>query len=428
MQTVILGPKIDLHTGVHNSFYERPPAGFGYSVKSATHVFAIPEGLGSCSPHRTSHYFEGVDFGPGDEIVHSPRWPVLNRSAWVADMDNLGYPVVSGRTALNPEFAAQFGTAWSPEFESRIQKRAGLMMAGYAHPSCKAVFFHTQEALKMARNWMEKLDAGEIGQRFIEKCRVLYPAQPPAFLHAVRQKWNDSGPMKIVFCGRDFESKNGSMALRILEMISSRKNVMVTYIGNLPESEKHRSNSLVNGIRCISNCSRHQVLKILRDSHILFHPSKFESLGIVFLEAAAAGMAIVCAQGGRMPALHEIFDDNGALFVDRGEIDGTEEENAFRKHLEFLVEHTAIARNMGLANYDRSTKGPLSIKTRDKILHDAYNATAGPTTPPLRVDDVQKLARTRILQMSSEQVQSDFDDYFFELGLTSSRLDLFLHE
>jgi hypothetical protein len=41
----------------------------------------------------------------------------------------------------------------------------------------------------------------------------------------------------------------------------------------------------------------------------------FEGLGIVFLEASASAMAVICTQGGAMPDLSEVFDVDRAMFV-----------------------------------------------------------------------------------------------------------------
>src|SRR5437773_2086697 len=102
MNTVLLGSAPDLHLGAHYSLVHEPPPGVAYQVRGADHVIGLS--AHGVSPYSEFSTFEGIDFGPGDEMVHSCRWPVLNRTSWIADTDDFGYPVLCGRFMFNPAF------------------------------------------------------------------------------------------------------------------------------------------------------------------------------------------------------------------------------------------------------------------------------------------------------------------------------------
>ncbi|UCF17475.1 MAG: radical SAM protein, partial [Phycisphaerales bacterium] len=90
---VLLGPKIDLHVGVHSAFAKLLDRSFQYSKRDSVHTFVMADEQHE-SPFGFFHWGEFADFGPGRAIVHAARWPVLNRRAWVTDTDDFVYPVV----------------------------------------------------------------------------------------------------------------------------------------------------------------------------------------------------------------------------------------------------------------------------------------------------------------------------------------------
>jgi glycosyltransferase involved in cell wall biosynthesis len=400
---ITLGPAIDLHTGVHYSLAGDPPPGFRYRIANGCHAFGMER---PGSPHRLAHWLEAVDFGPRAGFVHSCRWPVLNCPAWVADTDDFGYPVLCGRHGLNPEFQRRFREPWPPDFDAQIRRRMNAMLEAYLHPSCKRVFFRSRYAVDSARNWLEELDAGDAGRAFLEKARVLYPAQraiPEETMHA---KWAAPAPLEVVFCGRDYATKNGALALDVFERVLGPA-VRIAYIGEIPETEAARRRGLLERIAWRASLDRAEVLAIFARSHVLFHPSPYEGLGTVFLEASAAGMAAICSDGPGMEHVGEVFEQNGARFA--------RDATGFEEALRAAIANPLATSQMGFSNYERAARGRFSLAERDSELTVAYEE---PPSEPWRLADAP------LYTMTSEEVKADEAAYRAEIGMADARVDL----
>jgi glycosyltransferase involved in cell wall biosynthesis len=404
---------VDLHTGVHCSLAGEPPPGFRYRLANGRHAFLMEQ---AGSPHRLPHVFEAVDFGAEAGIVHSCRWPVLSCAAWVADTDDFGYPVLCGRHGLNPEFRRRFREPWPPDFDAQIRRRLRNMLAAYLHPSCKRVFFRSRYAIDSARNWLDGLDAGAAGRAFLEKARVLYPAQRALPWQAVADKWATPAPLEIVFCGRDYWTKNGPLALDVFGRVLGPQ-VRGAYIGAIPAGEAERHRHVLERLTWHPSLDRAEVLAIFARSHVLFHPSPYEGLGTVFLEASAAGMAVICSKGRGMEHVAEVFEDDGALFAS--------DAAGFEERLRAAMARPAAAREMGLSNYERVAHGRFSLAERNRELVAAYEeALSAGAAEPLRIEDLPERCGTVLHTLASEEVKADETAYRAEIGMSEERVDL----
>jgi hypothetical protein len=396
--SVILGPGMDLHFGIHASLMEAPPAGFRYQMRDARHVFLF-RGERSSSPFRDAHAAELVDFGPGPELVHTARWPVVNRHSWVTDMDDLGFPLLAGRHVWNPQFRRRFRAPHSRQFHDAIRDRVEAMLAAYNHPSCRAILFRTRAGLATAGRLLRDWQAGVQWRKLRRKCRVLYPAQRPFARARVREKWRDllrgTIPLRVVFCGIDYDAKNGALALELFGRLMGRTSRLTcAYVGLVPQSELRRHRVAFHDIDYHPQLSRARMLSLFECSHVLFHPAAQESFGMVLLEAAAAGMAVVAAHGPLTPHFDEILDPRGALMLDRFRPSRTPESEAFWDLLMRLVEDPAAAHAMGMHNYVLTTRGKFSCGRRNKILKRLYSrAVAYPARGVLRWEDLPGSSR-----------------------------------
>ena len=274
---ILLGPRIDLHVGVHNAFDKLLGPDFQYSRRDCVHSFVMIDEHDS--PFRSFHWGEFADFGPGNSIVHAARWPVLNRTAWATDTDDFVYPVVFGRHYLNPDFRSAFRRQWSMELKKHVHMRVMNMLTAYAHPSCKAIFFRSESAVRDARRWLEHIGTGELREAYLSKIQVLYPARETCSADTMEAKWGNVESLTVVFCGRHYESKNGQMALEIFNRLSREfpKDRFV-YIGNAPQEELSRRLERTSPVVVHQSLSHENTLSVLEDAHILFHPSKYEGL------------------------------------------------------------------------------------------------------------------------------------------------------
>jgi radical SAM protein with 4Fe4S-binding SPASM domain len=418
---VLLGPKIDLHVGVHNAFAKLLSPDFQYSRRDCVHSFVMADEQHK-SPFGSFHWGEFADFGPGQAIVHAARWPVLNRTAWVTDTDDFVYPVVCGRHFLSPDFRNAFRREWSTEFKKNIFMRVMNMLTAYAHPSCKAVFYRSESAVRDARRWIEKLGVGELGDAYLSKIQVLYPAQESCSADAMEAKWRKSGPLTVVFCGRHYESKNGRMALEIFDRLSREfATDRFVYIGNVPQEELRRRCERPTSVVHHQSLPHTQILSVLNAAHILFHPSKFEGLGIIFLEAAASGMAVITATGGAMGRVEELFGPDGAILVDRNNIAQSEEASAFEAHLRYVLRNPGVAKSMAYRNFKLATVGKLSPGRSRRILLQVYeHALERPAETPLTLGQIP-YRDGALLRFSSRQLEQEELDYRREVNVTQVR-------
>jgi len=407
---VLLGPKIDLHVGVHNAFARLLSPNFQYSRRDCVHSFVMADERHK-SPFGSFHWGEFADFGPGQAIVHAARWPVLNRKSWVTDTDDFVYPVVCGRHFLSPDFRKAFRGEWSTELQKNILKRATNMLTAYVHPSCKAIFYRSEFTVRDARVWLGKIGAGELGEKYLSKIRVLYPAHESCPAEVMKVKWSKSGPLTVVFCGRDYESKNGKMALEIFGRLSREfATNRFVYIGNVPQKELRRYPNLPNSVVLHQSLPHKQILSVLSEAHILFHPSKFEGLGIIFLEAAAAGMAVITATGGAMRHVEELFGTGGAMLVDRNNVEQSKEASVFESHLRYILTNPGVSKNLAYHNYNLVTIGKLSPERSRRVLLDVYeNALENPAETPLTLGEIPyrdgMLLRLNCGQLNQEELK-----------------------
>jgi uncharacterized protein len=418
---VLLGPKMDLHVGVHNAFAKLLDPSFQYSRRDCVHAFVMADEQHK-SPFGFFHWGEFADFGPGRAIVHTARWPVLNRKAWVTDTDDFVYPVLCGRHFMSPDFRSAFRGEWSKELQKNILKRATNMLTAYAHPSCKAIFYRSEFTVRDARIWLEKLGVGKLGEAYLSKIQVLYPAQESCSADAMEAKWSKSGPLTVVFCGRDYESKNGRMALEIFDRLSREfATDRFVYIGNVPQEELWRRRKPPTSVVHHQSLPHKQTLSVLSAAHILFHPSKFEGLGTVFLEAAASGMAVITATGGAMWHVEELFGTGGAMLVNRDNIAQSEEASAFETHLRYMLSNPGVAKSMAYHNFNLATVGKLSPERSRRILLRVYeHALERPAETPLTLGQIP-YRDGALLRFSSRQLEQEGRDYRREANITQGR-------
>lgn len=393
--TVILGPTSDLHRGRHRSLIEDPPIPFRVEPCSATHCFLFPmTAMTGNMPSPYEHYHKGefVDFQQGSELVHAVRWPVLNRRAWILDIDDFGYPFLAGRQALNPDFRADFRRRWRKAFKARILRRALSMLSACSHPSCSHIVLPTRRSLVEMSSSIQELGLAEEAKEFLKKSSVIYPAQRPCRAELVRKKWKFCDKLRVVFCGRDYEIKNGKMAVKIFRRLARRfKGVDFVYIGTTPSDGHEKGQRPFQETQYHQELPRRTVLSVFKRSHILFHPSKSESFGMVFAEAAAAGMAIVAAKGRNMAHLGEILDDQGAVLLDRDIVPASVEQKFFEELLQTLIENPSAAREMGRHNYELARDGRLSVKCRNNQLGGVYKEAICKTgNEPFSLKDLEE--------------------------------------
>lgn len=407
---VVIGPQMDLHPGIHGGLLDAPPTGVSYTEMEATHSFLFAAGTGFPDVYESLHWAECVRFARDAPLVHAARWPVLGARAWVADMDDFGYPALLGRPSYSAHtrrrIARDLRAPGGLAADHPIRLRCAHMLRAYAHPSCRAILFRTRHALELAARTIADHGGGADGRAFLDKCHVVGPAVDPIPRAEALEKWEREAPMNVLFCGNDWAIKQGPLALRVFTRLATRHpRARFVYAGEPPPRDRDAP-ALPANVRVLGSVPRAQILALLRGAHVLFHPARSESFGMVLLEAAAAGCAIVCAAGRGMEHVSEIVDPRGAALVDRTSVAEHDEEHAFEAHLARLVADRRAARALGLANHDHVAVGIHATANRNARLSEVYReAIARPAPRGLAEVDVASGRPVEVVRLGAAQMR-----------------------
>jgi len=342
------------------------------------------------------------------------------------DLDNFGYPFLAGRSILNPKQRQilRGGNSLPEQYLLRVKN----MLFACAHPSCRAVVFRTETARRSAEAQISAIGLRKFSRDFLVKSQVVYPAQAPASKRKVMGKWKNvearCAPLTIIFCGRDFAVKNGDLALEVFaHLLGCHPAIRLIYIGRIPEDRQRAFADVLKRLEHYHDPPRAQVLAHLAESHILLHPSWSESLGIIYLEAFAAGLAVIGAYGEQLRHIPEILNPEGARVVDFLEGGRTQWVRSYVSMLQSLIESPDIAKRMGCCNYDlvASHTGKFSIACRDKALNAAYR-TFVKGKVGLRMEELPNWKDSVLFSMDSDEIQVDFAKYAAEVSFSGCNL------
>ncbi|UQX04754.1 glycosyltransferase family 4 protein [Streptomyces sp. RerS4] len=366
---VLLGPAHELHDGVHGSLLESPPAGTTYVQARYTLRFRPDRSAGRAfSPLHDAAVAEWVrfdDLSADVDVVHSSRLPVETARPWVVDADCLLMPLQAGR--FYTLGAASRGTTLVPDAEA-MARREAAMAARFASGRCARILFRTEYA---RRACLEHLAArghrSEVVEKLSAKSEVVYPAIPP--LHAVRRS---EGPVTVLYMGRTWQDKGAPVAVEVFSRLRARHGeaVRLVFLGPCPTPAA--SQLLAAGVELVAPLPRSAYLEQLRRADIFLSPTSFESFGMGLVEAAAAGLAVVCSTGPGMEHIDELFTPgNNALFVSNAE-PTAQRTAAFTAAVSGLIDDASLRRRLAVNNRALTTSGKLSLRQRDERLGTAY--------------------------------------------------------
>ena len=421
--SVSIGPSIDLHCGIHGSLIEHPPTGYHHVVRDAAHHFFRARHVRAFDPISNRHAAECVSLGGGD-IAHSSRWPVVGHPRWVVEMDDLGYPLLFGRHGLQANFRAAFAQPWSPALGADILRRARAMLGAYAHASCRRVVFRTQAALENAARITARIGLQREFAALLPKCVVIRPAAPAMPVAAAHAKWRAGGPLRVLFCGRDFHAKQGELALRVVRrLLKQGGNLRLIHVGDVPEEV--RSEFADDRIEFAGELTPSAVKALMRNAHVLLHTSPAESVGMVFLEAAAAGIAVIGSASTQLPHLGELLDSRGFIAVDRSRGTARTHERDFVRALDSLLRDRTRARSLGLANHAAARSGPTSLNARNHAWRAVYDAARrAPPEPPLTAARIEELAGPRVRRIGSRRLSDLIERHLAASGCVGRNFHL----
>jgi hypothetical protein len=159
----------------------------------------------------------------------------------------------------------------------------------------------------------------------------------------------------------------------------------------------------------------------MKDAHVLFHPSPNESVGMVFVEAAAAGLAVVASKGPGLPQLHELLPSDGVRSVDRGRGGQIDHDRRFEAALAACLRSWGRTRALGLCNHRWARNGAISVLQRNEALASVYESTLRRQgTKPLCIGDLaagrswtsSAIGARRLQNMINDGWSSSIEPYF----------------
>jgi glycosyltransferase involved in cell wall biosynthesis len=214
----------------------------------------------------------------------------------------------------------------------------------------------------------------------------------------------------VLFCGNDWRIKNGPLAVQVMARLAAKHPAArFIYLGHAPPQTQVK---LPTNFRLLGSVPRTHAQALFAGAHILFHPARSESFGMVLLEAAASGLAIVCGGGRGMEHVGEIVDAEGAAILDRDVCSPDDEEPMFEALLDGLLADRVRTQGMGLRNHARVETTTLCLRNRNAALAAIYRrALETAASRGLREEDLGIDPSLAIHRISGAQVQAAEQDF-----------------
>ncbi len=246
------------------------------------------------------------------------------------------------------------------------------------------IFSHGTDTQMAVRNLWKKLmcswicknsslvvfNSDSLKRRFTEhfpickqKSKVLYPCPERNFLQkpkhdvidGLKKQYALIGKQVILSVGRLDEGKGFSHFIRALpKILKNSPHIVWMIVGDGPKRdgiiEDIQKNNLQNVVRFIGEVAHGEIKKFyyLADLFVLLtHPNegREEGLGLVFLEAAAAGLPVVAGRSGGV--------EEAVLHGQTGVIIDTRDQSTIVKTVSCLLKNRDYARKLGMAGRQR---------------------------------------------------------------------------
>jgi glycosyltransferase involved in cell wall biosynthesis len=122
---------------------------------------------------------------------------------------------------------------------------------------------------------------------------------------------------RLMIAARLYPQKDHATLLKALALIKRPWRLLVAGDGPLKQQLMDLASRLEIASRVEWLGVRHDVPELLAHADLFCFPSRWEGLGNAVLEAAAAGVPVVCSD---LPPLREVFDETDVEFVAPGDV------------------------------------------------------------------------------------------------------------
>ncbi len=315
-RTIVLGPMIEVHSGIHGSLIDSPPPDVRYrSSTGSIHYWHRAMRRWSPLEHMAVDevaVLQPTGPCPGRYAVHTSRVPAHGSVPWLADADCLLATLMFGRDFMFGRGAD--APALAPVGDQSM--RVGHVLRRYLRADCFGVLFNTAHFRDALLDFAA--DSGSFTDdemdRLGEKASVVIPAAAvPDGPTGTRP-----GPFRVCYAARVGSHKGQEVAEATFRSLkrSLGDRVDLVWLGLDPPT------SMAGCARVLPTLDRPDYLELISTCDVYFAPSTSESLGMAMIEAAALGAVVVTGAGSGVPHLAELFaDDVDAVVIDPGSRD-----------------------------------------------------------------------------------------------------------
>ena len=175
--------------------------------------------------------------------------------------------------------------------------------------------------------------------------RFVQPEYPIAEESFVREKQNRKGPIRILFIGR--ESRRKGLPNLIAALQALRVNGVADFILKVVSTMRDGRVELPEEawVDYYREVSHDEAMALMREAQIFVMPSRFESYGLVYLEAMASGCAVIVRK--EEPQLEFIDYGRAGLAADSHSV------NDIAEKLGLLINDDNLRMTMALAGLER---------------------------------------------------------------------------
>lgn len=180
-------------------------------------------------------------------------------------------------------------------------RRLDRKLDGFEETVCRAPWI-AERLAKRGRTQLGLCLSGVAAEAFV---------QPDA-----RRAWKEDGKLAVMYAGRLEQNKQVDVLLEAVARLGSGAQVQLTVVGDGKQREQLEQQSRELGIaKWVTFAGwrkREAVLRVMRMADVLVLPSRSETLGMVCLEAMAAGTLVVAGRGQGVDGVVE-HGKNGLL-------------------------------------------------------------------------------------------------------------------
>lgn len=390
---VLMPERARLHAGYHAELTTHPLADVEYTF-SKNVLYCPVEMLASMSsrlslqPMERNKYandeFDNIPYflSPSLEqadLIHSHLHPVLNDKQFVLDLDAFLFPW----TVTSEEFGRMKRLEISCVPRNVDMERVGRLATHLAKPTCQSILAWSPHVRDAIGSFIED-------QSVLQKVEVLYPAVYPLQVSA-----KSDGVVRIMFCGSagsadSFIRKGGDDVFCLFDRLRTHFEVELCYVGFVPNAIRSKYVDRQD-VQIFNRLSKEDLFVQYSQSHVFLLPSRFDTFGMVLLEAMNHELPIVATLGEQFPSNHVVDDDYGGFLVPMVDRDITEDwSKSLLKEvvdrpktpsihldkamdcLSRLVENPELRCQMGRFNKSQILDGKFSITRRNQRLAEIY--------------------------------------------------------